>query len=185
MSPVDFTHANAGYLVGFQKPEIFRRVSLAGYYPPFRDRLVRLKHRALLRGHAYWSEFGYRSMAQQQDLRTRYVAGLGGKAAPAGLSAHQYGLADDSTHDSDLKAPGLQPDWLPANYLVLAEEAAREGLDHGHRYGDDPHVGWPGFVTGAQLETLLTRWNAMTGTDDERLRAIWAYLDTLPAPAVP
>lgn len=175
---VDFEHANAEFLpASFKRAHIFKRVYLGAYYPPFREKIIEMKRRCYERGCEYWSEFGYRSFALQADLRKKYLAGMGGKAAPAGYSAHQFGLADDSTRDRSL-TPGLQPTWEQKAYDVLGEEAARIGLAWGARYADRPHVQWPGFENGTQLAPLRKIFLDHPGaTEDECLRACWAYLD--------
>ncbi len=177
MTP-DFTHANAPFLAGFPKPELFRRVYLGSYYPPFRDRIIRVKARCIGRGFDYWSEFGYRAMSLQAQLHEAWKAGKGGRAAPPGLSGHQYGIADDSTHDSDVKSPGLQPDWVPENYAVLGEEAKREGLWWGVSINDRPHVQDERYVDGNQLGVLLAVWKAAPPPEDVKLKAVWKYIDT-------
>ncbi len=177
--PVDYLHANADFLpAGYRVAHLFKRVYLGSYYPEFLDRLLEMKAKAAERGAHYYSLYGYRSLAQQADLRKKYLAGTGGKAAPAGLSGHNYGLADDSCAD-DNPAPGLQPTWDPKKYETLGEEAARVGLIWGASFGDRPHVQWPHYISGAQLEPLYKLWNTYIGPDDMRLRAIWGYLDVL------
>lgn len=45
---------------------------------------------------------GYRSFAEQDKLRKKYLAGEGGKALPAGHSMHQYGLGFDTVEVSPM-----------------------------------------------------------------------------------
>lgn len=181
--PLNYMHANAAYLpAGYKYPSLFRRVFLGAYYEPFRERVIEFKAKAAERGCHAWSTHGYRSWAQQHQLRMAYLNGSGGKAAPAGLSAHQYGLADDSTVDGDSDdTNGLQPTWDPKRYDILGEEAERVGLVWGRSFGDRPHVNWPGFTSGTELSTLQRIWNACPKevTDDGKLRACWSYLDAL------
>lgn len=184
MSPatIDYTHANSILLPwDYKYSHLFKRVYLGTYYEPFRERLVEAKTKAAERGAHYWSEYGFRPMAQQAKLRSLYLLGKGGRAAPAGKSGHQYGLADDSTFDQDPATAGLQPSWNPKHYTILGEELERAGLHWGKAYGDLPHAGWPGFVSGGELQPLLTLWNgfAEKTTDDARLLACWSYLDAL------
>jgi len=53
----------------------------------------------------------YRTCPLQAELHARYLAGVGGKAVPAGESIHNRGLAIDAPHDDDgakaLKAQGF------------------------------------------------------------------------------
>lgn len=182
MAHVNFTHANKAHLPNdFRWPHLFERVYLGAYYPKFRERLIEAKIKAAERGAFYWSTFGYRSMAQQRVLYTAYLAKTGGKAAPPGKSAHQYGMADDSTFDTSL-APGLQPSWQEKQYNILGEELQRVGLVWGAGFGDRPHANWPGYVSGAQLLPLLRLWQSMPQgmPDDARLMEIWRHVDAQP-----
>jgi hypothetical protein len=213
MSPlVDMSHANEGLLpVGYAYPHLFRRVCLATYYPPFRARIIEAKTKAADRGWHYWSEHGYRSIPLQNQLHAAHVGAAAafaaaektgdqvaiaaarvhlkahGKAAPGGYSSHNFGLGDDSTHDNNLSAQGLQPDWDPKNYDVLGEELARVGLVWGKSFGDLPHANFAGYVSGAELAPLLKVWNACPSgmPDDERLRSVWAHLDAHAPIALP
>lgn len=157
------------------------RVDLDLYYPRFLERILQLKANCLARGIAYYPSFGYRSWLEQHKLRGLYLSGKGGRAAPAGLSAHNYGLAEDCIFDRDPNAPGLQPGWEPKHYLVLDEEAKKVGLITGRAYNDYGHVQWPGFETADQLRGLQKIFNACGNVSERvKLSAVWAYLDTLP-----
>lgn len=184
MKPVTFEHANLEYLPsGYRWGHLFRRVYLGAYYPPFLDRVLEARAKAAERGAQYVSEHGFRSWALQHQLRGLFLAGKGGRAAPAGLSAHQYGLADDCTADADPVKPGLQPTWEPKRYAILGEESQRVGLIWGASFNDRPHTQWPGFVSASELKVLQKIWReASDATDDMKLRAIWQYLSALPAP---
>jgi len=99
---------------------------------------------------------GYRSLATQTAWHKNwlaykaYRAGTGpkapfaGKAAAAGRSAHNYGLAIDVVPDGDPNTPGLQPDWTPnpgdAWYWLRDSIAPHPGLRHGSHFGDWPHI---------------------------------------------
>ncbi len=179
----DFTLSNSKHLpAGYRWGQLFRRVDLSLYYPPFLKRILAVKAAAADRGQEYVSEFGYRSWALQAELRAKYLAKKGGKAAPPGYSAHQFGLADDSTADADMKTPGLQPTWELKRYDVLGEELAKEGLAWGASYGDRPHANLQGFTSGAELAPLRKLWASCTPSWPEGLRLlkVWAYLDSLP-----
>jgi peptidoglycan L-alanyl-D-glutamate endopeptidase CwlK len=71
--------------------------------------------------------------------------------APAGLSAHNYGLGVDF-----VRMVGVTPSWHEGDYATLGEEAAKVGLEWGGhwREPDRPHVQWPGYVTTQQLLPL-------------------------------
>lgn len=176
----DYTVPNAPFIPdGYKWAGLFRRVYLGTYYPPFRTKILKVKAAAADRGAEYWSEFGYRPMALQTELRVKYLQGKGGRAAPAGLSGHQYGLADDSTADASTRVPGLQPTWAPQMYEILGQEASKEGLIWGKSFGDLPHVQWPGFVNGTELGILLALWKGfpVTDSEDSKLLKVWAFLD--------
>ncbi len=66
------------------------RVSEAGL-PPFR----RLQQAAADAGHDLQIESGFRTYEEQKALRAKYLAGTGNKAAVAGSSNHQNGIALD------------------------------------------------------------------------------------------
>lgn len=152
------------------------RVDRSLLYPAFARSLEAVLERCHARGHDYYVTSGTRLYDAQAALYERHLKG-GPRASPPGLSAHQYGLAVDVAPDGS-PAPGLQPDYSPAAYQVLAEEVRVAGLTWGgdFRSGrpDRPHVQWPGYVTGAELRPLRELWLATPGTDDERLRAVWA-----------
>ncbi len=180
MSSVDFVHANAEFLPdGYKYPFLFKRIYLGNLYPQFCMRVVRMASAMADQSSQYYAEFGYRNRTQQRAMRQAFLAGKGGKAAPEGLSAHQYGLAVDWTADLDPATGGLQPTWDPAKYDVLGAEAAKEGLIWGASFGDRPHVQWPGFVSGSELLVLSKLWLQCEGPDEGRLRATWQYLDAL------
>lgn len=167
MGAVNFSHANADYLQGFSHPEIFDRSFLGVWYPPFRDKVIIVKQRCIDRGFFYRTTFGYRSIALQRELRLAYLRG-GPLAAPAGESAHNFAMAEDSVLDSDPAAAGIQPDWRDDSYKVLGEEAKKEGLVWGGDWvkRDPGHIQWPGYVTGTELSVLLARWNKSGYVDD-------------------
>ena len=108
-------------------------------------------------------------------MHLRWKMRKGGRAAPAGLSAHQYGLAVDLVADVHEDEPGLQPDWRGPEYDVLGEEVKRVGLAWGGSFGDSPHVQWPGYVNAAQL--LPLRSHVKVHGEAKGLPQIWAVLD--------
>lgn len=184
MSPPDFTASNAPLLVGFKHPELLRRVDCRLLYPPFLARVLVLLERCAARGAWFFAELGYRSPAFQRQLFDAWRNGKGGRAAPPFQSQHQFGIALDFTHDSDPATAGLQPDWVPSNYTPLVEECAAVGLHNGKAYGDLPHVGWPGLISGDDLAPLAAIWRSgpPEADDGARLLRVWAHLGTLPLP---
>lgn len=157
------------------------RIDLDLCYFPFVEKALRVLAACRTRGQDYMPTFGHRSWAQQHQLRQNFLNKTGGQAAPAGLSAHNYGLAWDVCADGDKDKGGLQPSWDVKRYVILGEEAEREGLVWGGRFNDSPHIQWPGFVNGTQLRVLQNIWNdcPKTSTDTQKLRAVWLYLDAL------
>jgi len=134
--------------------DLFRRIDLDELFPPFRDVLLEVIARCRARGADYVATSGYRSESAQAELHARYRRGEGGRAAPAGYSAHNFGIAVDFVRDGDPHRPGVQPRWdLPA-YEILGQEVGRAGLAWGGSFGDAPHVQWPGFVRASELEQL-------------------------------
>lgn len=148
----------------------FERVDLDRVYPPFVAVSLEVITGCAARGVRYVATHGFRDLSEQAQLRRLYVEGKGGKASPAGLSAHNYGLAFDFVCDASPR-PGVQPDWRESAYLVLGEEAMKAGLVWGGRFGDSPHVQWPGYVNALQLTPLRTL------VQQSSLADVWARLD--------
>lgn len=94
----------------------------------------------------WWVTYGFRTLAEQAALYAKYQAG-GPRAAPAGRSAHNYGLAVDVVLDqSDQK--GLQADWdvtVPGWLWLKTKSILHPRLRTGWKYADYGHieaVGW-------------------------------------------
>lgn len=158
------------------------RVNLDEYYPPFLELLLEAKDLALSRGVAMYSLYGYRSWALQHQFRLASINGTGGRAAPAGLSFHNYGMADDSVSDADLETAGLQltpEQWKPEAFKVWGECVEEVGLVWGASFHDHPHCEWP----GVNIQTLRQIHKDCDGaTEGQKLQACWQYVDTLPRP---
>lgn len=157
--------------------DLVKRIDLDCLYPPFLEKLLQLLANCRERGWDYVAIFGYRSWAQQHQLRLAFLNGTGGRAAPAGASAHNYGLAVDLCRDKDLDKVGLQPDWDPKAYDVLGEEADLLGLHWGASYNDRPHISWPGYVNAKDLAPLRAIMAKSRGNVRTALRACWDYVD--------
>lgn len=157
------------------------RIDLDRCYGPFLGKALKVLAACRERGQDYYPTFGYRSWAQQHQLRQAFLTGKGGKAAPAGESAHNYGLAWDVCADSDQTKPGLQPNWSTDRYKILGEETKKAGLVWGGSFNDSPHIQWPGYVNGAQLRTLQKVWKTcpQEASDLQRLCAVWQYIEVL------
>lgn len=158
------------------------RIDLDLIYPPFLALYLDALAACKARGAHYYPTCGTREYEEQARRFALYKAGEGTRAAPPGLSAHQYGIAIDSAPDGDLDAPGLQADYSARRYTAFGEEIARVGLAWGASFGDMPHVGWPGYVSARHLKTLRGIYLAQPSTAPviEKLRAVWRYLDANP-----
>lgn len=95
---------------------------------------------------------GQRSMEESNKLYVQYKLHKGVKAAPGGLSAHNYGLAIDVMLDSDTIKPGIQPLWDtddPAWQRLIAAIWKHPRLHSGKSFADYPHIeklDWKDYV---------------------------------------
>lgn len=130
-------------------------------------------------GKLYVVNEGFRSWARSHQLRMAYLAG-GPRAAPAGFSLHNYGLAVDLILDGS-DAPGLQPAWTAKEYDVLRDEALAAGHHSGASYGDSGHVSFRGLENHSEVtQRLRALWRQDQSLDVEaRLRNAWNYVDSL------
>lgn len=113
---------------------IWTRVDPTKLYQPFRQQLELVLDACERRGRIYVPISGVRTLAEQAEL---YSHGRNGDTrpvvtwAPAGYSPHNWGVAADCVLDTDADKTGIQPDWKPEAYKMLAEEAQRVGLEPG------------------------------------------------------
>lgn len=160
----------------FKKADGVFRVDIGKLYPPFLEKLMNVLAACSARGADYYVTEGFRSWGRSHSLYLAFLNG-GPRAAPAGFSGHNYGLAVDVTHDSDLTIPGLQPDWKADNYIILGEEVRAGGLAWGGDYKsgqpDRPHIAWPGYDSKPALAKLHDAWLAENSTADDKLQAVW------------
>ncbi len=143
-------------------------VNLDYLNPTFLQRVLDLLVEAKLSGSIFKVYSGYRSMDEQRVLYQLHVQG-GPLAAPAGLSAHNYGLAVDMA----LLKPDGTVSWLDADLAPLAELCAKHQLDWGGHFGDKPHVGMLSYVTGPQLLPLKAIYNLAQGDELTKLKEVW------------
>lgn len=145
-----------------------QRVNLDYLNPTFLQHILDLLVEAKLLGFIYKVYSGYRSMDEQRVLYQLHVQG-GPLAAPAGLSAHNYGLAVDMAL--------LQPDgtvsWKDADLAPLADLCKKHQLDWGGHFGDKPHAGMLNYVTGSQLLPLKQIYNLTQGDELTKLKEVW------------
>jgi hypothetical protein len=133
-------------------PLIWRDVSKEGLHPGF---LADVEAFFAQAPHDFYVTEAYRSPERSAKLYAAYKAGTGPKAAPAGKSAHNFGLAIDVALDGDPK-PGLQMLWNTSHkgWLWLKVEMFKHPrLKNGNTFGDWPHcevykwqqhTGWKG-----------------------------------------
>lgn len=158
--------------------DLVKRVNLDLLFPTFLESLLALLAECRKAGTDYWVTEGFRSYARSHQLVADHLAGKGGKAAPAGMSAHNFGLAVDLARDIDLKKKGLQPRWNESDFAVLGKYIINYPLlSWGKSFGDMPHVGLAGFVTGSQLKPLDTQWRKIPGDDLTRLQEVWKTVE--------
>ncbi len=127
-------------------------------------------------GASYYAISGYRSFPEQMKLWTqgRTVSGKIVTNALPGSSYHNYGLAVDWCKDKDATREGLQPGWGRRDYVVLADEAEKLGLEPGLRFRhfvDAPHV----QMNLASRSVDLSELKALH--DLGGLEMVWKYLD--------
>lgn len=108
--------------------------------------------------------------------------GLTVTRARAGESDHNFGIAIDSTRDSDLSRRGLQPDWNIEHYEPLARAAVKCGLTalfYSATFREGPHVALNIEAKGLTRH-LLRREFEKRGLYDQRLglKDVFAYLDS-------
>ncbi len=105
----------------------------------------------------YYATCGTRTYQQQMALylqgrntpgphagEAHYPAlGLTVTKARPGESEHNFGIAIDSTRDSDISRLGLQPDWKLEDYEPLARHAKKQGLKslyYSAEFREGPHI---------------------------------------------
>lgn len=154
---------------------LLARIDTSLLYPPFKDRLSACVEDLASRGNPFYAYFGFRDFDLQAALYRNWLARKGGKAAPPGDSAHQYGLAADCAPDIDLVKPGLQPSWNEKDFFVLGMAALRHNLRWLGNIRDYPHLNYPGFVSKMQLEPLKKKWISLPPqiSAKEKLQEIW------------
>lgn len=161
----------------FKRPDGGWRINLDYLHPVFLERVLDALHFAHDNGSDFYVTHGHRSFSEQLKLEKAYIAG-GPKAAPAGFSAHNYGLAIDVCLDGDLNKPGLQPNWYLGHYGILHRACASAGLAWGGSFGDAPHIGIPGFESKNELRPLYQRWiqQPVNAKEIDKLKAVWDVL---------
>lgn len=152
------------------------RIDLARLYPPFLERVQRGLAALAAQGERFVATSGYRSLEQQDALYAlgRSRPGRIVTKAPAGYSAHQYGVGIDLCRDGDVAKPGLQPDYIVAHYEPLAVAMEGAGLEAGLRWtsiSDAPHIQLPLKHHGLTWPLLLGVYRR------SGLSGVWRQLD--------
>lgn len=113
---------------------------------------------------------GHRSMSRSNDLFVDYRLHDGPRAAPGGLSPHNYGMAIDVALDGDEIKPGLQALWLTTDKRWLSLITAiwnHPRLRSGKWYSDWPHIEklhWKDYAAWRQnYENNLTYLRGVAG----------------------
>ncbi len=145
-------------------PDLFTRfnVNWAIVYPP----LMIMYRQAILacaaQGRDYYATCGTRTWDEQTTLylQGRQSPGQIVTNARAGSSAHNYGIAIDSTFDKDAKMPGLQPSWLVSDYEAMAISGRKYSLDAGYFWPmvDGPHMQLNLAAKGLTLAVLRAKY---------------------------
>lgn len=155
------------------------RIDITWLYPPFLAKLRTVLKTTLDNGSYYYPTSGWRSFTEQEKRYRAYKSGTGTRAAPPGLSAHNYGIAVDIAPDGDPNTPGLQADYSAKAYKLLGEAVISGGLIWGDSFNDRPHVQTPNYVSGRQLAKLRKIWQQAQGTEREKLTVVWRHLDAV------
>lgn len=158
----------------------FKRVNLDYIYPPFRDRLFDVIARCNSRGAKYVATLGFRTYEEQDQLFRlgRDIPGKKVTNARGGQSQHCFGLAIDFVHDIDATTEKVEPGWAPRDYAILIDEVNKAGLHTGVKYNDRPHVGWPRFYRGQDLQALDAVWKSLPENDAlDMLKVVWQHVD--------
>ncbi len=161
--------------------ELLQRVmkQLDYLYPPFLEKVLAVLAECRARGVDYYilGDGAYRSYAEQAKIyaQGRTTPGAIVTHARPGYSAHNYGLAVDCARDADLTRAGLQPRWGQTDYDLLGEVAQQHGLVWGGKFHrvDRPHIQWPGYVTGRELDLLRAVMLDPKIPDADKLRRVW------------
>lgn len=152
-------------------------VDLDCLQPAFRDTVLQLLANCKARGKEYLLNEGFRTWGRSHQLYQAMLNG-GPRAAPAGSSAHNYGMAADLVFIKQ-PSPKRVLSWEPRHYDVLVEEAKKLGLHCGMK-NDLCHVGVKGFETTLKLQPLAAVWNRNRQLDTlARLRKVWEEADRI------
>ncbi len=116
--------------------------NIKSLHPKIRNMAKEFVNRAEKEGMKVRIHSGYRSFAEQEKLRQKYLAGEGGKALAAGHSFHNYGMAADFVEVSPQY--GFNKTYPKSRWYKLGEIAEKVGFKWGGRWTgknrDYPHI---------------------------------------------
>lgn len=151
--------------------DLLTMVNLDLLYPPFLEALLNCLVECRMLGVDYKVYSGHRPTDEQAKLYELHLKG-GPRAAPPGLSTHNYGLAVDCAkrlHNGKLS-------WDGKDYDTLLAVLPKHGLKSGKSYNDLPHINWPKYERARELLPLKVVYNATQGDELTKLKAVWEKL---------
>lgn len=176
-----------------RKPDAMLDWSLV--YPPLQAKYRVGLEACLKEGAHYYATCGTRTYKQQMDLylqgrktpgphagEANYpVLGLCVTKARPGQSDHNFGIALDSTRDSDTARAGLQPDYNIAHYEPLARNMKRVGLVplfYSAEFREGPHVALDIESRGISRRVLQLEFERRGLSNLKNgLLDVWSFLD--------
>lgn len=151
------------------KTDLLGRIDTASLYQPLLERFNAVLNACAARGAIYVATCGVRTYAEQQKLydigRKTGTPGHYVTKAPGGYSPHNFGVAVDfCKHNDDAYTGKLNPDYRDKQYLVLADESQKHGLEAGYfwDFQDSPHIQLPLRKHGITWGMMRT-WYAKGG----------------------
>lgn len=158
--------------------DLIQRIDVSLLYPPFLHKLLLTLKEARLLGQDYIAVSAYRDRKEQAALyaQGRTKPGKRVTNAPAGFSAHNWGIAVDVAADVSPRR-GLQPSWDSRHYEVLKQAGAKHGLQVGvPGLQDDGHIQLPlTHVLQRKEVDIFTTLNGAYASGG--MLAAWAQLD--------
>lgn len=151
--------------------DLVSRIDLDYLEPAFLESLLNLLAEARGLGFEFFATEGFRSFERSRELYEKYRKG-GPRAAPAGFSAHNYGLAVDLARRIGPKTVS----WKPADYEPLKDLCAKHDLAWGGDFKDWPHVSHTRFVNSRDLMVLRKAWDLGLSSDLDRLHKVWTLV---------
>ncbi len=159
---------------------LIARVDRSAIYPPLWMRYLTTIDTLRNQGRDYYAVSGYRSFAEQTALylQGRNLPGPIVTNARGGRSAHNFGLAIDSTFDVARDRKGLQPGWAIEDYARLGEVAKANTLDAGAYWQmkDGPHVQLDLESKGVSLPMLLAEYRKPAQVS-AKIQRVWDFLN--------